>query len=132
MLKKNLLIVVVAMLSMQMAMAQGLPKEMYLSPDLRTLYTGGKPDNGLYNQSQIKQVYLTFSQSNYWTLLTQNYQNKVELLANMTVDGVAYDSVGVRFKGQTSYSQAQNSQKKSFNITLDNFKPGQDIDGSIF
>ncbi len=29
-----------------------------------------------------------------------------------------FDSVGVRFKGQTSYSQTQNAQKKSFNISL--------------
>ncbi|HRC33508.1 MAG TPA: CotH kinase family protein [Bacteroidia bacterium] len=129
MLKKTLQIIVFAICIHQASMSQGLPKEMYLSPDLRTLYTGGKPDNGLYDQTQIKQVYLNFPQANYWTLLIQNYANKIELAAGMTVDGVLYDSVGVRFKGQTSYSQTQNSQKKSFNITTDNFKPGQDIDG---
>jgi hypothetical protein len=47
----------------------------------------------------------------------------------MTVDGVVYDSVGVRFKGQTSYSQTMNSQKKSFNITVDYTDPGLDLEG---
>ncbi len=37
----------------------------------------------------------------------------------MTVDGVIYEGVGVRFRGNTSYMMNQNSQKKSFNIEVD-------------
>ncbi|MBK9026129.1 MAG: CotH kinase family protein [Saprospiraceae bacterium] len=77
----------------------------------------------------MRNIYLDFSQSNYWTQLTQNYQSKIDLPATMTVDGIVYDSVGVRLKGQTSYSGVQNSQKKSFNITMDSFIPNQDIMG---
>jgi hypothetical protein len=108
--------------------AQGLPDEMYFSPDGRTLFTGGRPSAGFYDQSLVRNISLNFSQSNYWTLLTNNYSSHTDLMATMTVDGVTYDSVGVRFKGQTSYSQVS-GQKKSFNITTDFLIPGQDIMG---
>ncbi|MBL7802281.1 MAG: CotH kinase family protein [Saprospiraceae bacterium] len=101
------------------AFSQDLPPEMYLSPDGHRLYTGGQPASGLYDESIIRTINLDFSQSNYWTLLTQNYASHTDIPATMTVDGVVYDSVGVRFKGQTSYQMVQNSQKKSFNISLD-------------
>lgn len=109
--------------------AQTLPDEMYLSPDGRRLYTGGLQHQGLYNDSIVKSIYLSFPQSNYWSLLQQNYTSHTDIPANMTVDGVVYDSVGVRFKGQTSYSMTMNSQKKSFNITVDYTQPGLDLEG---
>lgn len=99
--------------------AQNLPSQMRLSTDGHRLVTGDQAPSGLYDSSIIRTIYLDFPQSNYWTLLTNNYQSKTDLPATMTVDGEIFDSVGVRFKGQTSYSQAQNSQKKSFNITTD-------------
>jgi hypothetical protein len=40
-----------------------------------------------------------------------------------------YDSVGVRFKGATSYSQITTSDKKSFNISLDYKFPNQSVNG---
>lgn len=107
---------------------QGMPDEMYLSPDGRTLYTGGQAPSGLYEPYLVRRVDLQFSQSNYWTLLTQGYQNHTDLPATMIVDGVTYDSVGVRFKGQTSYNTGS-SQKKSFNITTNSFVSGQDLMG---
>lgn len=99
--------------------AQNLPNEMYLSPDGHRLITGGQPAAGLYDESVIRTIHLDFSQPNYWTLLTQNYQSHTDIPATMTVDGEVFDSVGVRFKGQTSYMMTQGSQKKSFNISLD-------------
>lgn len=111
------------------ASAQNLPDEMHLSPDGRMLLTGDLPNTGLFEQAIIRDIRLDFPQSNYWTLLQQNYNSKTDLPATMTVDGIVYDSVGVRFKGQTSYSGVQNSQKKSFNITMNSFVPGQDLMG---
>ena len=99
--------------------AQNLPPQMHLSADGRQLITGDQAPTGLYDSSIIRTIYLDFPQSNYWTLLTNNYVSKTDLPAKMTVDGEVYDSVGVRFKGQTSYFMAQSSQKKSFNLTVD-------------
>ncbi|HRH66734.1 MAG TPA: CotH kinase family protein [Bacteroidia bacterium] len=108
---------------------QNLPDEMHLSPDGRMLLTGDLPNTGFFDQSTVRNIYLDFPQTNYWSLMQQNYNSKTDIPATMTVDGLVYDSVGVRFKGQTSYSGVANSQKKSFNITLDAFVPGQDIMG---
>lgn len=129
-MKKNLLVTLVHLFCLgTLSFAQTLPDEMYLSPDGRRLITGGLQHQGLYNDSIVKSIYLNFPQSNYWSLLQQNYNSHTDIPANMTVDGVVYDSVGVRFKGQTSYSQTMNSQKKSFNITVDYTQPGLDLEG---
>ncbi len=110
--------------------AQNLPAEMNIAADGHRLLTGklANEADGLYDSSLIRNVYLDFPQSNYWSLMTSNYSSKTDIPAKMTVDGVEYDSVGVRFKGQTSYSM-NNTQKKSFNITMDYVKDGQDLMG---
>ncbi len=117
------------MLVTSYCIAQTLPDEIYLTSGGHQLITGGLPNQGLYNESIVKDIYLQFPQPNYWTLLQNNYTTHTDIPATMTVDGVVYDSVGVRFKGQTSYSQTMSSQKKSFNITVDYTTPGLDIDG---
>lgn len=109
--------------------AQKLPDEMYFSDNGKILYTGGQQTKGLYNESKLKKIYLKFDQANYWQLLTNNYKNKIDIPATLTLDGEVFDSVGVRFKGQTSYSMSGTSPKKSFNITMDYVHPGQDLKG---
>ena len=99
--------------------SQSLPTEMYLSPDGKTLYTGGKAPTGLYEKTIIRDIHLDFPQANYWTLLTNNYESETEIPATMTVDNVTYDSVGVRFRGNTSYFMIGNSSKKSFAVSSD-------------
>ncbi len=84
--------------------------------------------NNLYDTHILRTLKLEFSQSNWWQQLTTNYQSKQNLLAKLTVDGEVYDSVGVRFRGMTSYQQTRNSQKKSFNIEID-WKKNQDVMG---
>ena len=126
---KICLLTTMMMCSLVNSFAQKLPAEMYLSDDGKILFTGGKDTKGFYNESKIRKIYLDFSQPNFWTLLTNNYQKKINLPATLTYNGTVYDSVGVRFKGMTSYSMSGSSQKKSFNISLDFIKPDQEIDG---
>ncbi len=125
------LLLVLAALSFcsHQTVAQSLPSEMHFTADGRMLMLGDNANTGLYDQSTIRSVYLTFSQPNYWTLLQNNYSSQTDLIATMVVDGVTYDSVGVRFKGQTSYSMSGTSQKKSFNISLDYLKSSQRLMG---
>lgn len=112
--------------------AQALPKHWNLSDDDKVLNQGGIKVTGLYNEDKIVQINLIFAEANYWTLLTSNYASKKDLMAKMVVDGVTYDSVGIRFKGQTSYGGGPGggggatSQKKSFNVSLDAFKKNPD------
>lgn len=99
--------------------AQSLPGEMYYSPDGKILYSGGKAPEGMYDKKIIRQVYLDFPQSDYWQQMVDNYEDEVEIPATMTIDDVTYDSVGVRFRGNTSYFTIGNSSKKSFAISTD-------------
>lgn len=83
-----------------------------------------------YDPAAYRTIYLNFSQPDWWTQLTNNYASATEIPATMIVDGVTYPNVGVRFRGNTSYTQLPSgSQKKSFNIRLDSFVSGQDIQG---
>lgn len=110
--------------------AQGWPEEMRFSPDGRQLTMGALLPTGLYDSATIRNIYLDFPQANYWNLMTANYQSATYIPATMTVDGVTYDSVGVRFKGNTSYTMLpQGSQKKSFAISTNEYISGQDLMG---
>lgn len=110
--------------------AQSLPDEMHFSADGKHLITGGNVASGFYDESAFHTIELIFDEPNYWTLLTNNYATSTDLGAVMVLNGDTLASeVGVRFKGQTSYSQTQGSQKKSFNITLDWADPDQNIEG---
>ena len=111
------------------AVSQSLPGEMYYSADGKILYTGGQEPTGLYQKELIREVHLDFPQANYWTQLTNNYQSETEIPATMTLDSIVYDSVGVRFRGNTSYFTIGNSQKKSFAISSDFVHPDQKFMG---
>lgn len=102
---------------------------MYLSEADHTLYTNGQVADGLYDESQIRTFELWFAQADYWQQLTSNYTTSTDIPAMLIVEGDTFPDVGVRFKGQTSYSQSGASQKKSFNITLDYIHPDQQLMG---
>ncbi|MFZ1255944.1 MAG: CotH kinase family protein [Saprospiraceae bacterium] len=108
--------------------AQKLPSEVQFSTDGKRLITGISEVAGLYNTEKLRRVDLIFDQPDYWTQLTNNYQSKKDIVASLIIDGVTYPNVGVRFKGQTSYSRVT-SQKKSFNVTMDFLDPEQDLKG---
>jgi len=116
---KRLLNTLLFALLASLGLSQDLPPQMQLSSDGRMLLTGKGAPSGLYDSATIRTIELQFPQTNYWSQLTANYASKTDLPATLLVDGLVFDSVGVRFKGQTSYSMAGNTQKKSFNITLD-------------
>jgi len=108
--------------------AQTLPESWSVSPDGRMLLAGGANDQGFYRYDQIREVELEFTQPDWWQRLLNNYRTGTDLLATCRIDGIRYDSVGVRFKGKSSF-RGNDTEKKSFNITLDRFIDGQDVDG---
>lgn len=108
--------------------AQNFPEQWQIDEPNHLLTIGGVEDAGLFNVNNIDTIYLQFASSNWYTTLTSNYQSGTELAATLTYHGIAYPQVGVTFKGQTSYQQV-NSQKKSFNIRMDAFVDGQELEG---
>ena len=112
-----------------LCVSQTLPKEMFYSADGKILYTGNPSSTGLYDKNFVKNVNLNFAQANYWTLLTDNYASETNIPATMIYDGLTYPDVGVRFRGNTSYTQIGTSQKKSFGVDMDFITTTQDLFG---
>jgi len=122
----------------QLLIAQSLPDAFYISED-NHLHRGGVESDGFYDETSIDSIYLYFDQSDYWSQMQDNYCDKINITATLIFQGETFDSVGVRFKGQTSYINTNGpgggpggggllSDKKSFNIELDWIK-NQDING---
>lgn len=106
-----------------------LPRRIQYSDDGLRLVTGAGTRKAYYNISTVKRIDLTFSQSDWWSQMVANYSSETEIPAAMSYNGTALTyNVGVRFKGNTSYTQ-NNTQKKSFNIALDYENGDQAING---
>jgi len=77
----------------------------------------------------IRKIEIFFSEPNWNDTLNYNYANDLgRLLADsILIDGKMDDSVGVKYKGNSSYSV--NNAKNPLSIKLDWKKPGQSIDG---
>jgi hypothetical protein len=114
--------------ALQSVRSQKLPGQWAYSDDGKYLLSGVKSSDGLYNDTALEEIRIYFHQPNYWNLLTQNYNSKTDIIAKLRYKNTDYDSVGVRFKGQTSYFM-NNTQKKSFNISLDYVKDEQKLEG---
>lgn len=110
--------------------AQKLPDGLSVSQDGKRLVFADKRVTGFYDTTDIKEVRLYFTQSDYWQQLTNNYRTSSDLLAKMVYEGKTYDSIGVAFKGQTSYNRLTSTQlKKSFTVNLEFTKKDFNVAG---
>jgi hypothetical protein len=84
---------------------------------------------GFYDVSVVHTIELHFTQSNWDQILDSLWTsgNDERLVASVTIDGIDYDSVGVRYKGPSTYDPDR--IKNPFNIKLDYVFPDQKIDG---
>lgn len=87
------------------------------------------PAQDLFEPNTVRSFYLTFKDANYWTLLAQNKSAGRDIKADLKVDNVVLKDIGVRFKGNTSYSYNPNSDKKPFNLRFDSFIADQKLYG---
>ena len=81
-----------------------------------------------YDINTINTIEITFTESN-WDYLLDNLAaqgNEERLLGMVTINGIEYDSVGVRYKGNSSYNS--NQVKNPLNIKLDYIIDDQEID----
>lgn len=90
--------------------------------------------DALFNDTSIHAIYLSFSQPNYWSLLSsgKTYDDANDtatyIAASVTIDGTAMDSVGVQFKGNSSYYNVPGN-KKPFTLAFDEYVDTQRYDG---
>ncbi len=85
----------------------------------------------VFDNSVLHEVRFTFEQADYWQQMVNNFEFNMDdvpyILGAVTIDGVDVDSVGVRFKGFTSYTYE--SDKKPIKIDFNEFVPGKRLDG---
>ncbi len=98
--------------------------------------TSKAQDSGdrMFDDTFLHEIRIEFSQSNFWSILINNYQNnsdpfleKPYLMGKVTIDGEEVDSVGVRLKGFSSYWTE--TDKKPLKIDFNEFVPGRRFDG---
>jgi hypothetical protein len=84
----------------------------------------------LYDTTVLRTINLQFHDVNWMQLLRNNYQPQINILADMTVEGVTYPAVGVRIRGNTSYTALPSgSEKFSLNVEVDFVNAQQTIMG---
>lgn len=84
----------------------------------------------LFDGDAVHEIHLTFDQTDYWTQLTENFENYDDPpYIEATFDWeTTHMTIGVRFKGNSSY-WGYYGDKKSFKLDIDEFVDGQEIDG---
>ncbi len=75
-------------------------------------------DPALYDANTLRTLYLRFHDTDWYEQLGDFYRTDVDVPADLITDGKVYQSIGVRFRGSSSYFTVQN-EKKSLNIAVD-------------
>ena len=84
----------------------------------------------LYDTAVLRNVALNFHDADWEALLRANYESQAYILADMEIDGEVYPDVGVRIRGNTSYTALpQGSDKFSLKIKTDFTDPDQAVMG---
>ena len=84
----------------------------------------------LYDPNIVQEIKITFYQSNWDAVLDslKNLDNGTYLLApSVEINGQVFDSVGVKYKGNSSYSP--NNSKNPMHIELNFIRPAQNYQG---
>ena len=83
-----------------------------------------------YDPGVLRTINISFVQSNWEALLRSNYASETDLAGTVTVDSVTYPNVGIRIRGNTSYSGIPaGSQKFSLKLQMDSIDPNQQLMG---
>lgn len=77
----------------------------------------------LYDESTILELRMEFTYPAWRDSLVKHVPTETDIPARLTVNGVVYDSIGVRYKGNSSYNVQ--SEKKPFNLSIDGYKENQ-------
>ncbi|MDW3649456.1 MAG: CotH kinase family protein [Bacteroidia bacterium] len=85
----------------------------------------------IFDDAIVHEIQLSFSDSDFWTTLSDNYENNYPnipyIMANAVIDGEILDSIGVRLKGFSSTFIA--TPKKSIKLDFNEYVSGKKYDG---
>ena len=96
----------------------------------QTLY---EAPGGLFDKDSLRSMYVNFQDSNYHSILADSFftNPQYRLPATLTLNGTIYDSVGIRYKGNSTFVLPNNNSnpKVPFNIDMNYWLAGQKILG---
>jgi len=97
------------------------PQDFYESP------------GGFFDKDSLRSVYVDFQNPNYHSILVDSFfaNPDYRLPATITLNGVAYDSVGIRYKGNSTFVLPNNNgnPKLPYNIDMNYWVAGQKLLG---
>lgn len=96
-------------------------RSLYLTLTILFSFTGVFAQS-LYDESTIQTIEITFAESNWDALLDAEKagDDGYIMAQSVSVNGVVFDSVGVKYKGNSTYNA--NQTKNPFHIELDTYK----------
>lgn len=83
----------------------------------------------LYDTGVLRTIFIDFAFEGWEDEMAAFYGTDVELPATVTIDGVAYRDVGVRFRGNSSFSRVSAGQKRPLRLKLDRVHADQNVEG---
>lgn len=86
------------------------------------------PSHPLFDSDAVHEIHLYFYSVDWWELLEENYPDRTYLEASFDWEDTHFDSIGVRFKGGSSYV-GNPTMKKSFKLDFDLFVEDQEFFG---
>jgi spore coat protein CotH len=96
-------------------------KKLILSIAISCLFSASTIAQNFYDRSTVQTIEIFFGFSNWDTQLDAATSTDSYIIADsIRINGVVFDSVGVKYKGNSSYNQ--NSAKNPLHISLDEFK----------
>ena len=104
-----------------------LPDYIQLSDDGKQLLRGKVIPDDFYEMSSVQNFYIYFESDDWFSEVETATDADEYVLATVTYDDEIFESVGIQFKGNTSYRNTD--ERKSFGVKLDYLVDGQDIDG---
>lgn len=107
--------------------SSNLPEYYGFSDDGGRLSRGKTMPDDFFQLSTVEEFFIAFDATDWFDALTTATDNDEYVEATVTYHGETLESVGIQFKGNTSYRNSD--ERKSFAIKLDHVVDGQDIDG---
>ena len=88
---------------------------------------------GLFDKDSVRSIYVDFYDSNYHSILVNSFftNPKYRIPATVNCNGIVYDSVGVRYKGNSTFCLANDvaNPKVPYNLDFNYFVSGQKFMG---
>lgn len=87
------------------------------------------PGTPLYDSTRLRTLFLEFDDPDWEEELEPFHRTDVRLPATLQMDGRTYENVGVKFRGNSSFSSVPRGRKRPLSLSLDHVHEDQRLEG---